>query len=83
MESLGTKGPIRMPDGTFFLEQSHDKKRARQAFAMVDMMIFEFYEQGTQAFCFDGGFLLSNVMVAGLVSGALLLLHGSLSKGSD
>ena len=28
MESLGTKGPIRMPDGTFFLEQSHDKKKS-------------------------------------------------------
>ena len=59
------------------------KKRARQAFAMVDMMMFEFYEQGTQALFFDGGFLLSNVIVAGLVSGALLVLHGSLSKGSD
>ena len=50
---------------------------------MVDMMMFEFYEQGTQALFFDGGFLLSNIMVAGLVSGALLVLHGSLSKGSD
>ena len=45
--------------------------------------MFEFYEQGTLALFFDGGFLLSNIMVAGLVSGALLVLHGSLSKGSD
>ena len=29
MESLGTKGPIRMPDGTFFLKQSNNKKKSQ------------------------------------------------------